>query len=205
MSMSRLLINFSGHHNFHQYNRCLIIGRSLSTNATDNKASLEQLITLEGKLAAELPKFFTKPHNFSLYTRNVVFIDNTRNIKTEGINLYFLQLQLIKMYHNVRYSSLKVELLNLVKNPEESYLRIRWRIITRPGLLKTALLIFKAKVGEEWRDGISTMHVDKDGKIYCHVCDNIDVDTDDRSAKEKSSVKNPLVNRGLSVCNKPRV
>lgn len=215
--MSRLLINITKqqlHHHYlhyaapfnqHHYQRCLITGRALATQANENKASLEQLTQLEQEFAAELPKFFNKSHNLTLYTKDIVFIDNTRNLKTQGINQYVLQLYMIKFYYNLRYTSIKVELLNLVKNPEESYLRIRWRVVTKPGLLKTFLLLHKLFNTESWRDGISTMHVNSDGKIYCHVCDNIDVNTDDIKEKQKSSVKNPLVDGGISVCNKSKV
>lgn len=200
MSVSRLLINLAGHH------RYPLIWRSLATNASPNKSSLEQLTLLEQKLAAELPNFFKHGHNYSLYTKDVVFIDNTRNIRSVGIYHYMLHIQLVRIYYNIRYSSIRVELLNLVKNPEESYLRIRWRVVTRPGAIKTTLRVLTRPDNlDEWKDGISTMHVNRDGKIYCHVCDNIDVDTNDIEAKQKSTVKNPLVNRGLNVCNKPRV
>lgn len=204
---SRLLINFPALHYHHH--RCLTFGRTLlATNASaannDNKASPDQLTALENKLANELPRFFVRPHNYSLYTKDLVFIDNTRNVRTEGITQYILRTQMIKIYYGLRYTSIRVELLNLVKNPEESYLRIRWRIITKPGMFKTLILLFSTKKADNWKDGISTMHVNKDGKIYCHVCDNIDVDTDDIEAKAKE-VKDPLVSRGLSVCNKHRV
>lgn len=57
---------------------------------------------------------------------------------------------------------------------------------------------WKIKSIDEWKDGISTMYVNKDGKIYCHVCDNIDVDTDDLDNKQKNpSLKSRLVERGL--------
>lgn len=163
---------------------------------TENKASPEQLILLENQLVQVLPVFFTKSHPLSLYTKDVIFIDNIRNFRIQGIAMYSAQIALVKIYHYVRYSSLKVELLNLVKNPEESYIRVRWRVVATPGLVNTWLNVgkFNMRAGERWIDGISTLQVNKDGLIYCHVRDNVDIETSDAngSNKQKQSVKIPL-------------
>lgn len=176
---------------------------SLTNNAankiidkTEDRASPEQLALLEKKLVDHLPRFFICPHPFKIYTQDVIFIDNIRNLKSQGLAMYAAHVALFKIYHHLRYSSKKLELLNLVKNPEESYIRIRWRIASTPGLLGSLVHVgkFKLKAGEKWKDGISTMLVNKDGLIYRHVCDNIDVETNETNAtnKQKQSVKNPL-------------
>lgn len=211
--MSKILIN-------HQINsspffRCLLY-RPLGTSAgsgtvnnidsnsnisnqnSNNKANPDQLVNLEEKLLHLLPKFFAIPHPLNLYSKDVVLIDNIRNLRVQGLAQYGLQVGLFRVYHFIKYSSIKVELLNLVKNPEESYIKVRWRIITKPGLLQFALFFWKLKSLERWKDGISTFHVNSEGKIHCHVCDNIDVDIDDIGNKQKS-IKNPLINRGLNV------
>lgn len=180
---------------------------SSSANKPTNdseKASPAQLAHLEDKLVHHLPYIFNHPHLFDLYSKDIIFIDNIRKIKTQGLSQYALQVYLFKIYHNVRYMSAKLELLNLVKHPEESYIKIRWRIVTKPGLTRSVFSMFKnlqlINKLEKWNDGISTMHVNNKGKIYCHVCDKIDVDdADDMNLKAKQTLKNPLVNRGLNV------
>lgn len=157
---------------------------SMNNKNNGNKASLAQLVELELKLTHHLPYFFTRPHYLGIYTKDVVFVDNIRNVRTQGLNSYALQIYLIKFYYALRYSSVKLELLNLVKHPDESYLRVRWRIIKRPGVIFTYINSFKIATGpsknfDRWKDGISTFHVNNQGKIYCHICDNIDVGTDD--------------------------
>ena len=176
----------------------LAISRSTSSAATDNKASLEQLTELQKKLAVVVPRFFAQPHPLSLYSQDMTFVNNIRGLKVQGLPKYATQIALIKCYHYVKYNSARVELLNLVNNPEESYIRIRWRIVGKAGLTRMIFNFWKIKSIDEWKDGISTMYVNKDGKIYCHVCDNIDVDTDDLDNKQKNpSLKSRLVERGL--------
>lgn len=162
-----------------------------------SKASPEQLNIVADQLSNRLVKFFSAPHPFGLYTKDVVFIDNIRSVRTQGISQYAIQIALIKLYYAVRYSSNKLELLSLVRVPEESCIRIRWRIITKPGIMQFFFMLHKFRSTENWKDGISTMHVNKDGLIHCHVCDNIDVDLDE--GKIGKTIKKTLVNRGLHV------
>lgn len=164
---------------------------------TTTKASPEQLAQVADKLSDGLVRFFVAPHPYYLYTKDVAFIDNIRNVKTQGITQYALQLTLVRYYYAIRYAQRKMQLLSLVKVPEESCIKIRWRITMRPGLSRLLAAVSKYHELENWRDGISTMHVNKDGLIYCHVCDNIDVDISE--GKIKKTIKNSLVDRGLSV------
>lgn len=165
-----------------------------------DKASPEQLADIEQKLLQIIPKFFTVPHNYSIYTKDIKFIDNINNFKYIGISAYALRLTLVRIYFFINYTSSRVELLNLVKNPEESYIRIRWRIVSKPGLIKFALFFWKFRSTEIWKDGLSTMHVNSKGLIYCHVCDIIDeIKESDPKEKIGKSIKNPLVRGGLNV------
>lgn len=47
------------------------------------RASEEQLQKLQTALAETLPKFFTEPHNYSLYHKGIVFRNNIRGVTTE--------------------------------------------------------------------------------------------------------------------------
>lgn len=161
------------------------------------KASLEQLTRVANTMTAHLPRFFSTPHPFEIYSKDLVFIDNIRTKRLQGLGQYALLVSTIKIYYFIKYSSSKVELLNLVKNPEESLVKIRWRVVSRPGVIRFLLAPFKFHNSEMWTDGISSFYVNKDGKIYCHVCDNIDVEDD--SGKVKKAVKNTLVNRGVHI------
>lgn len=149
-----------------------------------NQASLEQLTRIADAMTYHLPRFFTTPHPFQLYTKDLVFIDNIRQVRVQGLAQYATRIALVKLYHRLRYTSTKCEVLNLVKHPEESCIRIRWRIVSRPGLLQFVIFFYKFHSTEIWNDGVSTLLVNNEGKIYCHVCDNIDVDESKTEVKK---------------------
>lgn len=154
-----------------------------------SKASPEQLHKLEQAVVSYVPKFFQVIfHPYEYYTQDVTFINNMRGTKTQGLKQYATQLSLIKLNYLIRYSSNKVELLNLVKSPEESYIKFRWRIISKPGFTRFFLTFWKYHSTDIWTDGISTIHVNNQGKIHCHVCDNIDIDVLDVKEKQRPSV-----------------
>lgn len=46
------------------------------------RATEEQLKRISRALAGHLPRFFTEPHIYSLYNRNIVFRNNIRGITT---------------------------------------------------------------------------------------------------------------------------
>lgn len=153
-------------------NRYFYIVRNLTSNVGNNidkKASNEQLYNIEQALLERVPKFFTQAHPSAYYSNEIVFIDNIRGFKTTGLTKYIFRINLIKSYFTIRYSQNSMELLNLVKSPEESLIKVRWRIKSK-AVLKTYL-------GKEtWRDGISTFYVDQQGKICSHICDNVQLD-----------------------------
>lgn len=163
----------------------------------NNKASLGQLDELAKIMTSLLPRFLVAPHPFNLYSKDMVFINNIRSIRVKGIGPYAVQVTSTKLYLNFKYSRTKLQLLNLVKNPEESSIKIRWRLVSKPGVIRFILFFYKFHETEEWKDGISTFYVNKEGKIYCHVCDNIDIEEDKSTLKK--SIKNPLVDGGIHV------
>uniref|UniRef100_A0A6G1SM52 Uncharacterized protein C6orf136 n=1 Tax=Aceria tosichella TaxID=561515 RepID=A0A6G1SM52_9ACAR len=165
--------------------------------AAATKASMEQLTRIADAMTHHLPKFFSTPHPFDMYSKDIVFIDNIRSKRVQGLGQYALLVSYTKLYFTLRYSSTKLELLNLVKNPEESSVKVRWRFVSKPGLIRFILAPFKFHSDEIWTDGISSFYVNTEGKIYCHVCDNIDVEED--AGNVKKVVKNPLVSRGINV------
>lgn len=166
-------------------------------------ANPDQLTYIADKLERHAPKFFVEPHPFNLYTDNMCFINNITTKKIYGLQQYAFHLALLKLYYHTRYASLKVELLNLVKHPEESCVKLRWRIVAKPGLLRFIFNFWKYHSEYLSIDAISTMHVNHEGKIYCHICDNIDLETGDLKegveSKIKKVVKSRLVNRDVNV------
>lgn len=166
-------------------------------NQTESqKASPQKLAEAENRIQTHANLFFQVSHPMKFYTKDVIYIDNIRGVKSRGFINYYMQMKLIQLYHNIRYSSSNLEILNLVKYPEESFIKIRWRIISRRGVIAIALNASGVKkLGRElWKDGISTFHVNEEGLIHSHICDNVDRGLDET---DKSTLKNPIVNQGL--------
>lgn len=170
--MSQLLIKSL---EFGQISPHLRAIRGLTSDAASHatkKANQSQLYNIEQALLTHVPKFFTYSHPFGYYHNDIVFIDNIRGVKLQGLSRYALRISLVKYFFIVRYSQNRMELLNLVKNSEESFIKVRWRIKSKP--------VLKTYLGKEiWTDGISTFHVDNNGKICSHICDNVQTDTDE--------------------------
>lgn len=182
----------------------ILFNRALGTQANHikdvtTKASLDQLEAMGDEISTLANKgFLSNGHPWHLYTNNVIFQDNIRNVRTQGLTQYAMQISILNTYYTLCHTSYKMELLSLVKLPEESCVKVRWRIITRPGFVQLIASIYgKLEQKETWRDGISTIYVNKEGLIYCHVCDNVEDDMSE--LKLKKTIKNPLVDRGLTV------
>ncbi|UXI20968.1 hypothetical protein NH340_JMT06910 [Sarcoptes scabiei] len=166
----------------------------------DNKASESQLQDLSTLLSRSLVKFFKEPHNFLIYSRDVIFEDNIRNVKTVGINAYAWQITKIKVGAHLKYAKLVFKILKMTQHPEESCIKIRWRIIAYPGnfilfpFWKTKLWDLRASIekDEYWIDGFSVLSVGNDGLIFKIVCDQVMPDSDKRESTEKNVLATKL-------------
>lgn len=102
-----------------------------------------------------MPKFFKVPHDFRIYNRGIIFEDNIRDIRTEGLNQYAWQIAKIKMGAHFKYGKVNLDLLKLTSHPEDGTIRLRWRIVTYPGnsivlaFWKVKLWNIKESVNEE--------------------------------------------------------
>lgn len=161
----------------------------------DGKASLEQLLKVENNLLDHVENIFNKP-DYRLYTSDLQFIDNIRGIQTQNINSYILQLYKVRLSLNFKYSKFQVRVLNKASEPHDSFVRVRWRIVARPGLLGAFVKAFTLTNKEIWIDGVSTFMVNSNGLIYRHICDNISSQYEDIGEKD---MKNTLISRGIAA------
>lgn len=101
---------------------------------------------------------------------------------------------------HLRYAYVKMEILKITKHPEDSSVKVRWRIRGISGLkvmalfwkyklwnikelfdkteayvfsLKPFLQFFKFFFIYSWYDGFSTFYLDNDGVVYKHVADKV--------------------------------
>ncbi|XP_037559096.1 uncharacterized protein LOC119436349 [Dermacentor silvarum] len=145
------------------------------------RATEEQLKRISRALARHLPRFFTEPHIYNVYNRNIVFRNNIRGITTRGITSYVQQMALVRILGHLRYAHVQLEVLKMTTHKEDSTVRIRWRIVGVSGL-RALFMFWKFRIWEwqkmisqeaEWTDGFSVLKVGSDGLIYEHICDKM--------------------------------
>ncbi|XP_020291991.1 uncharacterized protein LOC109858793 [Pseudomyrmex gracilis] len=163
----------------------------------DHKPSEDQLQRVVDCLSQDLPKLFVKPHDYSIYTKDILFINNIRGITTRGISNYAKQLILIRTIGHLKYAHVKLHVLKITKHPEDGTVKVRWRICGISSW-KVFVMFWKFRIfkiheainrdSEVWYDGFSTYYLNGDGKVYKHVADKIMPDQDVVAKKEDLSI-----------------
>ncbi|XP_076628082.1 uncharacterized protein LOC143345133 [Colletes latitarsis] len=152
----------------------------------DHKPSEAQLQHVFDTLSKELPSLFIKTMDYGMYTQDVVFINNIRGTSTTGIVNYIKQIAFLKIVGHIKFAYVKFDILKITMHPEDSSIKVRWRIIGITGthifLQFWRLKIWKMKQHirdqQSWYDGFSTFYVNNDGKIFKHVVDKMMPDQD---------------------------
>jgi len=170
-----------------------------------SKPSLEQLELVKSTLVTCLPKLFFEPHPYStLYTQDLLFIDNIRNVRTTTIAQYLMNISMLKILAHLRYQYVKLEVLRATTHPEDGTVRVRWRIIGRNSAFKIFFTPWKLnRQAEDWHDGFSVFHVrGSDTRVYQHVCDKV---IPDDGEKATSKVKNTMGLALFSILSSPEL
>ncbi|XP_053698095.1 uncharacterized protein C6orf136 homolog [Sabethes cyaneus] len=148
--------------------------------------SEEQLQRVFDVLANTLPKLFIQPLDYSIYNPKVIFENNIRGMRTEGLYPYVKQVALLRTVGHLKYAYVTLEVLKITKHPEDNTIKVRWRI---KGLsaFKVMFQFWKYKLWklkevfestEAWYDGFSVFHVGPDGQVWKHVADKMMPDDD---------------------------
>ncbi|CAL8143664.1 unnamed protein product [Orchesella dallaii] len=152
-----------------------------SSPLQSDKPSLDDLQKVYNALQASLEKLFTHPMNYSVYHPDIVFIDNIRNIRTQGLAKYIQQVALLKTVGHVKFAFVRFEIINMSMSHEEGRITVRWRIKGLSGL-RVMLKFWKFRLWkwqeimnhqETWYDGISYFDVGGDAKIFQHLADKV--------------------------------
>lgn len=124
--------------------------------------------------------------DYSIYHPDVIFEDNIRNKRTEGLYAYVQQVAMLRTIGHLKYAYVKFEVLKITKNPEDNSVKVRWSIKGISGL-KVMFLFWKYRLWkikdlfdktENWYDGFSTFYINCDGQIVKHVADKMMPDGD---------------------------
>ncbi|XP_054158906.1 uncharacterized protein LOC128957202 isoform X2 [Oppia nitens] len=154
--------------------------KTTDTNS-DGQQNRQHLRQIYQQLSESLPNFFVSTHCYHLYSPNLIFEDNLRNIKTLGLTNYIKQLSMVKLLAHLKYSHKRLDVLKITEHPEDQTVRVRWRVVGTPGLgiifmfWRYSFNVKKstAKDRSEWTDGFSIFHVGSDGKIDKHIIEKI--------------------------------
>ncbi|CAG9770368.1 unnamed protein product [Ceutorhynchus assimilis] len=161
----------------------------LSSNSSPEpggKPSPEKLLQVYTILGESLPNLFVQPMDYTIYHDNIIFEDNIRNIRTEGLYNYVKQVALLRTVGHFKFAYVKFEILKITQHPEDGTVRIRWTI-RGISALKVMFHFWKVKVWKyreminhtvQWHDGYSTFYINSDGKIVKHVADKMMPDSD---------------------------
>lgn len=165
---------------------------SNSRENVEGKATEEQLLHIINRLTYSLINFFEKPHDYSIYHKNIIFLNNIKGVTVKGLSAYAQAMYLMKLYGFLHFAKVKVEILKVTHHIEDGTVRVRWRVNGLPRH-KFVLMLWKHKVMNvenlpqeetEWLDGFSVFSVGSDGLINKHICDKMIPDN------EKSVSKN---------------
>ena len=172
-----------------------------NTNETpEGLPSSDQLDTIFRELSEGLPRLFVQTHNFRLYTHDMIFEDNIRNLKTKGVNDYMINISMLKIKAHLSYSSVGLKLLKITKHEDEGTVKVRWQIRGISGwriiftFWRYVPTLYNKGLTEQPKsdiyDGFSTFYVNSDGKIYRHIADKMMPDDERVTVRETKT--NPL-------------
>ncbi|KAL0896125.1 hypothetical protein ABMA27_012083 [Loxostege sticticalis] len=152
----------------------------------DGRPSEEQLMKVFHVLSKTMPDLFIKPLDYSIYHPNLVFVNNIRGITTIGLFHYVRQVALLRTVGHIKFAYVKFEVMKITAHPEDSTIKLRWRIRGISGL-KVFFMFWKYKLWnlkqafqdqELWYDGFSTFYVGPDGLVQKHIADKVMPDQD---------------------------
>ncbi|XP_051271332.1 uncharacterized protein C6orf136 homolog [Dicentrarchus labrax] len=129
----------------------------------------EKVAMMYERLRIELPNFFMKSHDYSMYSHDMEFINGLINTKTRGRVLYQLTLSLWRLLCLCYYANVRLEVLKLTKHMEDGTIKARWRIRGLP-FFSLLLRFYRKDKSHLYRsyDAFSTFYIGPDGLIHCH-------------------------------------
>ncbi|XP_071438623.1 uncharacterized protein, partial [Hetaerina americana] len=103
-------------------------------NVVKGKPSNEHLQRVFSVLSDTLPKLFLQPMDYTIYSQDIVFENNLRGTRTVGLLNYIKQVALLRTVGHLRFAYVKFEILKITMHPEDSSVKVRWRIRGISGL-----------------------------------------------------------------------
>uniref|UniRef100_A0A8C6VA35 Uncharacterized protein n=1 Tax=Naja naja TaxID=35670 RepID=A0A8C6VA35_NAJNA len=99
------------------------------TSPTSSKHDMEEhLEIMHQKLREELPGFFSRTHNYAMYSQDVEFINEILHLKTRGLMIYRLAVVLCRFVAWNYFVHMHLEVMKVTQHPENWSIQVRWRI-----------------------------------------------------------------------------
>lgn len=132
-------------------------------------------------LREDIPSLFEKDLNYSIYRDDILFKDPRNSF--QGMKNYQLIFWSLRFHGKIFFSKLYVDVKRIWQPPnEDGVVKMRWTVHGIPRVPWEAEGTF---------DGISTYKLDKSGKIYEHIVDNV-------LLRDPPMLRNPLL-AGLNL------
>lgn len=135
-------------------------------------------------LRDDIPLLFQRELNWSIYREDVTFRDP--NISFTGLKNYKLIFWSLRFHGRLFFKNPHVEVLRIWQ-PEDQLIKMRWKVRAVPRVWWEAEGCF---------DGLSTYKLDREGKVYEHAVDNVQL--------RDPPITNPLL-YGLNYILSPRL
>ncbi|XP_019724322.1 uncharacterized protein C6orf136 homolog [Hippocampus comes] len=126
------------------------------------------------RLRHELPNFFRKNHDYTMYSNDIEFINGLLDTKTRGRAAYRFTLSLWRLACLFYFADAQLEVLKLTKHMEDGSIKARWRLRGLP-FLTLMLRFYRKDKSPLYRcyDAFSTFYVGRDGLIHCHKVEKV--------------------------------
>lgn len=70
-----------------------------------------------------------------MYSLDLQFEDNIRNVRTRNIKEYIFYISKIRILSHFKWAAVKLDVLKVTQHPEDSTVRVRWRVVGVPGFI----------------------------------------------------------------------
>ncbi|XP_061687658.1 uncharacterized protein C6orf136 homolog isoform X3 [Syngnathoides biaculeatus] len=122
----------------------------------------------------QLPNFFRKNHDYTMYSNDIEFINGLLNTSTRGRVVYQLTLSLWRLMCLLYFADARLEVLKLTKHMEDGTIKARWRLRGLP-FLTLMLRFYRKDKSQLYRsyDAFSTFYIGHDGLIHCHKVEKV--------------------------------
>ncbi|XP_077446187.1 uncharacterized protein C6orf136 homolog [Stigmatopora argus] len=158
----------------HPTSLCSYEARTMGPVSDGDSEEEQKLALAYERLRTELPNFFRKNHDYTMYTHDLEFINGLLNIKTRGRVIYQLTLLLWRLMCLFYFADARLEVLKLTKHMEDRTIKARWRLNGLP-FITLMLRFYRKDKSHLYRsyDAFSTFYIGNDGLIHCHKVEKV--------------------------------